>query len=127
MTSVLPLARARIRPLRRSRRRKPEPRQLTALANQLEDLRALAAAILASLQVSKQPRKRRPLRKSTAILTARERKVLSTFLGRLSLSDAARRLATSPNTVRNQLNAIQRKLGVKSRLELVAHYLTEQS
>jgi DNA-binding CsgD family transcriptional regulator len=126
MTSVLPWLAPefdrRAVPSGENRSRVSSPR-----ANQLEELRALAVAILASLQVSKEPRKRRPLRQSTAILTVRERKVLATFLERLSVGDAARRLATSPNTVRNQLNAIQRKLGAQSRLELVAHYFTEKS
>lgn len=93
---------------------------------QLEELRILVTAILASLQESKAPRKRLPQRKSTAILTSREREVLSTFLERLSVSSAARRLSTSEITVRNQLNAIQRKLGVDSRLALVAYYRAEK-
>jgi DNA-binding CsgD family transcriptional regulator len=127
MPNLLPVARARIR-LVKPRQSEPQPpkrpsrRQIAALAAQLRALQTLVASIQAAVQEFGPPRRLAPPVKPPADLTPREREVLSTFLERLSVSNTARQLATSANTVRNQLNAIQRKLHVDSRVELVARY-----
>lgn len=57
-------------------------------------------------------------------LTAREREVLETFLEAGNVHETGRRLSISIHTVRNHLKAIYRKLGVRSRIELVRRVLS---
>jgi DNA-binding NarL/FixJ family response regulator len=52
-------------------------------------------------------------------LTPSERAVLEAVLRGLSNSDISRERGTSVHTIRNQIASVFRKLGVKSRLELV--------
>lgn len=127
MPNLLPVARARIRSVKPQRPKplppkRPSRRQIAALATQLRALQTLVASIQATVQEFGPPQKPAPSMKPLTDLTPREREVLSTFLKRLSVSSTARQLATSVNTVRNQLNTIQRKLHVDSRVELVARY-----
>ncbi|MCE9553835.1 MAG: LuxR C-terminal-related transcriptional regulator [Planctomycetes bacterium] len=57
-------------------------------------------------------------------LTHRERKVVVEFLALLSDKKTASRLGRSVQTVRNQMNSVQKKLGLKSRQELVSAMLS---
>ena len=50
-------------------------------------------------------------------LSRRELEVLRTFAQSDSTEDAARRLGISPNTVRNHLERIRHKLGVKTTIQ----------
>ncbi|MCI0358692.1 MAG: helix-turn-helix transcriptional regulator [Planctomycetaceae bacterium] len=56
-------------------------------------------------------------------LTPREREVLDFWLQLLNPKAVAKRLGTRPQTVRNQLAAIQHKLGTRSHEELIAKVL----
>jgi DNA-binding CsgD family transcriptional regulator len=53
-------------------------------------------------------------------LTSAEREVCRLILAGLTNADIARARATSPNTTKNQIASIFRKLGVVSRAELAA-------
>jgi DNA-binding NarL/FixJ family response regulator len=55
-------------------------------------------------------------------LSRREREVLWTVLKCGQLQDVAQELKISPHTVRNHLKAIHRKLGVRSRAELLIRF-----
>jgi DNA-binding NarL/FixJ family response regulator len=55
-------------------------------------------------------------------LSKREREVLLTVLRRGPVHDVAGELNISPHTVRNHLKAIHRKLGVRSRAELLIRF-----
>lgn len=55
-----------------------------------------------------------------ALLSLREREVATAFYDTPQIDPVARSLSISPNTVRNHLRAIYRKLGVHSQAELVA-------
>ena len=52
-------------------------------------------------------------------LSPREKEVVRLFLEELCDKRVARRLGTKPQTVRNQISSIEKKLGVESREELV--------
>lgn len=58
-------------------------------------------------------------RRSCAELSARESDVARQFVAGLSAKQIARRLGSSPATVRTQLQAIYRKLGVHTRIDLL--------
>ncbi|MCZ7526937.1 MAG: helix-turn-helix transcriptional regulator [Acidimicrobiia bacterium] len=58
-------------------------------------------------------------RRQLASLTGRERQVLDALLGGRRVQGIARDLAISPNTVRNHLKGIFRKLGVGSQTDLL--------
>jgi DNA-binding CsgD family transcriptional regulator len=62
-----------------------------------------------------------------APLTRREREVLQLYLELLNAKKVARRLGTRAQTVRNQLAAIEHKLGLSSREELVAFAVARPS
>ena len=55
---------------------------------------------------------------SFALLTDREKEVLKLYLRLLNAKEVARELGTRPQTIRNQLASIERKLGVEGREEL---------
>ncbi|MCE9554699.1 MAG: LuxR C-terminal-related transcriptional regulator [Planctomycetes bacterium] len=57
-------------------------------------------------------------------LTQRERTVVVEFLALLNDKETAARLGRSVQTVRNQINSVQKKLGLKSREELVSVVLS---
>jgi DNA-binding CsgD family transcriptional regulator len=60
----------------------------------------------------------------SASLTPRERQVLSLLLKGLSLKDVATNLTLSRHTVADHLKEIYRKLGVNSRAELLAKFIS---
>jgi ATP/maltotriose-dependent transcriptional regulator MalT len=89
------------------------------LVQQLTDPGVLAALVTQA---------RRPLRTAprrrvqvAAPLTVRELAVVRLLSTRLSSREIAQELSVSVNTVRSQVQAIYRKLGVSSRAEAVAH------
>ncbi|GAA3650566.1 hypothetical protein GCM10022202_07770 [Microbacterium marinilacus] len=90
-----------------------------------DELAALAALVgradSPSLNAMHSPRMRRPTLAHVFVpLTPQERRVTQTIGSGLSVRQAAERLAVSENTVKTQLQAVYRKLGVTRRSELVA-------
>jgi DNA-binding NarL/FixJ family response regulator len=67
---------------------------------------------------SDEAKKRLALASQKAGLTRREREVFALVLDRYSNEDISKRLRTSPNTTKNQVSSILRKLGVGSRKAL---------
>lgn len=60
-------------------------------------------------------------------LTSRERQVLLYFVKHRQDKEVAVQLGTKPQTVRNQIRSIMRKLGLRSRTDLMAVLLSQQS
>jgi LuxR family maltose regulon positive regulatory protein len=75
-------------------------------------------ALLKQTEEALGARPRRPVQLA-APLTERELAVLRLLLTRLSTREIGRELSVSVNTVRSQVQAIYRKLGVSSRAEAV--------
>lgn len=86
--------------------------------------RALAATLAPLFALAYQGARAQPAvpAEALAALTARERAVAEQVLGGLANKQIARLHATSPATVKNQLRAVYRKLGVATRTELCARY-----
>ena len=61
-----------------------------------------------------------PQRSSVVKLTAAELAVVGQVVRGLSNRDVAKALRKSENTVRNQLSGIYRRLGLRSRFQLIA-------
>lgn len=87
--------------------------------------RALAGALAPLLTLAYQGARAQaaaPALATLNTLTARERAVAEQVLAGLANKQIARLHATSPATVKNQLRAVYRKLGVATRTELCARY-----
>jgi len=94
--------------------------EIEALRAQLTQAKATIARLSGERRMSHPAFQRAQLvAQNYELLSPREKEVVRLFLEELCDKRVARRLGTRPQTVRNQISSIEKKLGVESREELV--------
>jgi DNA-binding CsgD family transcriptional regulator len=111
--------------LRRERRISEAEALLGDAATAFDRLRAVPWRARAVAELEARGRRTRPAARSTGDLTPQEYRVASTVAAGATNREAAASLFLSPRTVEHHLAAVYRKLGVRSRSELVRRFVTE--
>ena len=95
-------------------------REIEALQSQLTQAKAMIARLSGEHRVPEFATKRNKIvAQKYEFLSPREKEVVRFFLEEPCDKRVAKRLGTRPQTVRNQISSIEKKLGVESREELV--------
>jgi DNA-binding NarL/FixJ family response regulator len=118
-------------PARRPKEMATDSELVHKLHGQIKTLRAQLAQAKATIARFSQGTRSRMLQSPTAermlrkfdLLSPRERDIARLFIEFPCDKKVARRLGTQPQTVRNQISSIEKKLGVDSREELVIFML----